>query len=340
MRKPNEALIAFQQVVQLQPTNYWAWHDRGKLLEKLGQSEAAIASYDRVLQLKPDFKASIDARTRILKQLHQSVIAPTVDEDVTIFSGTTEKGRSTSSNLGVGKATIKTVQQPQPYAAALNAGESSAFSEETSIVNHATGSSDTHLIRLIEEETSINFLVASLTGADIASEPLSTVAPETYQTLFNKGRTLEKLQRYGEALIAFNQALQQCANDPELWRCQATVLTFLGRHDEAVDSYHRALQLQPEHVELRCCLGASLMRSQRYKEAIAAFEQALRLKPKRHIPWYWRGRALVELKQYAEAVRSFENAIALKPDFQPAIADCKRIQYRLKQLEQGTVCGV
>ena len=82
------------------------------------------------------------------------------------------------------------------------------------------------------------------------------------------------------------------------------------------------------------------MRSQRYKEAIAAFEQALRLKPKRHIPWYWRGRALVELKQYAEAVRSFEKAIALKPDFQPAIADCKRIQNRLKQLEQGTACGV
>jgi len=343
-KKPNEALIAFQQVIQLQPTNYWAWHDRGKLLEKLGQSEAAIASYDRVLQLKPDFKASVDARTRILKQLHQSVIAPTVDEDVTIFSGTTEKGCLTSSsNLAVGQAAIKTLQQPQQYAAALNSGESSAFSEETSIINRVTGSSDTHLIRLVEEETSINFLVASLTGQaltsePVRSEPISMAAPETYQALFNKGRTLEKSQRYGEALIAFNQALQQCANDPELWRCQATVLTFLGRHDEAVTSYNQALQLNPEHVELWCCLGAGLIRSQRYKEAIAAFEQAIRLKPKRHIPWYWRGRALVELKQYAEAIRSFENAIALKPDFQPAIADCKRIQNRLTRLEHSASC--
>ncbi|PZV11862.1 MAG: hypothetical protein DCF22_13545 [Leptolyngbya sp.] len=339
VKKTHEALIAFQQVVQLQPTNFWAWHDRGKLLEKLGQSEAAIASYDRVLQLKPDFQASVDARTRILKQLHQSVIAPTVDEDVTIFSGTTEKNCFTSSNLGLRQAASSKAQQPQEYAAALNLDTSSDFFEETSIINCTPNAPDTDLIHLIEEEeTQINFLVTSLTGADLAPEPPNTPAPDTHHIWFNQGRTLEKLQRYGEALAAFNQALQYCSDDPELWRCQANVLTLLSRHDEAVTAYNKALQLNPQHVELWCCLGASLMRSQRYKEAITAFERAIRLKPKRHIPWYWRGRALAELKQYLEAIRSFENAIALKPDFQPAIADCKRIQNRLKQLEQSAGC--
>ena len=343
VRKPHEALIAFQQVIQLQPTNYWAWHDRGKLLEKLGQSEAAIASYDRVLQLKPDFQASVDARNRILKQLHQSVITPIVEEDVTIFSGITEKGDFTNpQNLTVLKAAHKT-EQPSQNSAALNR-TSRVASEETFIISPSTDPPNTDLNLIEEEETSINFLVASLIGAEapepLNSKSLSPVVPDTYKTLFSQGRTLEKLQRYEEALTAFNQALQTCSDDPELWRCQANVLTLLGRHDEAVASYHKALQLQPEQVELWCCLGASLMRSQRYNEAVAAFEQAIRLKPKRYVPWYWRGRALVELKQYVEAIRSFENAIALKPDFQPAIVDCKRIRNRLKQLEQGAECRV
>jgi tetratricopeptide (TPR) repeat protein len=345
VQKPNEALIAFQQVVQLQPANYWAWHDRGKLLEKLGQSEAAIASYDRVLQLKPDFQASVEARTRILKQLHQSVIAPTVDEDVTIFSRTTEKDGLTSSNFGLRQAPFshaqQNAQQPQSSTAALNLDTASDFFEETSIINCAPNAPNTpnlDPIHLIEEETQINFLVTSLIGADPVPQPANTAAPETHHTWFNQGRTLEKLQRYGEALAAFNQALQSCSDDPELWRCQANVLTLLSRHDEAVTAYNKALQLNPEHVELWCCLGASLMRSQRYKDAIAAFERAIRLKPKRHIPWYWRGRALAELKQYLEAIRSFENAIALKPDFQPAIADCKRIQNRINQLKQSAGC--
>jgi tetratricopeptide (TPR) repeat protein len=343
LEQPNAALIAFQQVIQLQPSNYWAWHDRGKLLEQLGQSEAAIASYDRVLQLKPDFQASITARTRILKQLHQAVITLPIEDDVTVFSAATQPDpvKNSFSLVSTQVAPNSAQNPPQNYSAAPGMPiETSGSIEETSIVNPAIAQSHMDLVhQMEEEETTINLLVASLTGQAFGAQPVGTaIAPVSYQDLFSKGRMLEKVQQYKEALIAFNQALQQCSSDPELWRCQANMLTLVGRHEEAVISYNNALQLNPSHVELWCCLGASLIRSQRYQEAVAAFEKAIRLKPKRHIPWYWRGRALVELKQYAEAVKSFETAIGLKPNFQPAIADCKRIQNRRKQLEQGAGC--
>jgi tetratricopeptide (TPR) repeat protein len=49
-----EVLIALDRILEIVPDSYAAWHWRGNALSNLGQYEAALASYDRALILKPN----------------------------------------------------------------------------------------------------------------------------------------------------------------------------------------------------------------------------------------------------------------------------------------------
>ncbi|WP_168535980.1 tetratricopeptide repeat protein [Anabaena sp. UHCC 0253] len=49
-----EAIASFDKVLQFKPDNHDAWNNRGVALEKLGRYEEAIVSFDKALQFKPD----------------------------------------------------------------------------------------------------------------------------------------------------------------------------------------------------------------------------------------------------------------------------------------------
>lgn len=332
LNQTEAALAAFQRVVQLQPENYWAWHDRGKLLEQSGQFEGAIACYDRVVQLKPDFQAAIEGRTRILRQQHHGIAfnaevdgsqseplaeAPTPAQAQLTIARLANSARSSSSEMPLEERTsIVAAVMPEPTQ--IHLPEPANSPEETRINSTSTVQAD--LSR------------ADQTG--IRAEVESVVSPpeiSDYQVWFNRGREFEQQQQYPDALAAFEHAIQRCKTDPELWRYRGNVLSLLGRHREAIASYTRAVQLNANSAELWSCMGGCCMRLRQFGRAIEAFERAIELKPNHHTLWYWRGRALVESGQYLEALHSLEQAISLKPDFQPAIADAKRVRTYLKQ---------
>ena len=55
MQRYSEALIAFDQVIQLKPDNWEAWAQRGDILQKLQRTQDAITSYGVALEIKPDY---------------------------------------------------------------------------------------------------------------------------------------------------------------------------------------------------------------------------------------------------------------------------------------------
>ena len=44
-----EAIECFDNVIQLDPESYNAWHNKGKILETLGKSREAIVCYDKAV---------------------------------------------------------------------------------------------------------------------------------------------------------------------------------------------------------------------------------------------------------------------------------------------------
>jgi tetratricopeptide (TPR) repeat protein len=49
------AIASYDQAVKIKPDLHEAWYNRGISLSKLGQYEAAIASYDQAVKIKPDY---------------------------------------------------------------------------------------------------------------------------------------------------------------------------------------------------------------------------------------------------------------------------------------------
>jgi tetratricopeptide (TPR) repeat protein len=59
-------------VIQLQPNNAVAWFNRGAALGNLQRYEDAIASFNKAIQIQPDFDVAIENRKQALSQIHQN----------------------------------------------------------------------------------------------------------------------------------------------------------------------------------------------------------------------------------------------------------------------------
>jgi superkiller protein 3 len=50
-----EAIASYDKALEIKPDFHEAWNNRGNALDNLGRLEDAIASYDKALEIKPDY---------------------------------------------------------------------------------------------------------------------------------------------------------------------------------------------------------------------------------------------------------------------------------------------
>ncbi|MBD2021225.1 tetratricopeptide repeat protein, partial [Leptolyngbya sp. FACHB-36] len=232
LQRYEDAVASYYRVVQLQPDNCWAWLDRARLLEQLQQPEAAIAAYDRALQIKPELHTAVEGRRRALAQLHGRLLLTADVEDETLVSSCTDDRSQSDAVTHDLNAVLNQVKQELQTSSALNEAETivrQAHVEETAI--HPS----------LEDATIVRHPVPAPT-AEVSVEHAPLTKEDQYRRWFQKGQALEKLQRYTEALVAYNQASQLRTDDPVLWRWRGNVLHMLRRYEEAISSYESALQ--------------------------------------------------------------------------------------------------
>ncbi len=54
LKRYASAIACYDRALELRPNDYWAWYQRGNVLEDLSRTEEAIASYDKALEIKPN----------------------------------------------------------------------------------------------------------------------------------------------------------------------------------------------------------------------------------------------------------------------------------------------
>ncbi|HEY9799228.1 MAG TPA: tetratricopeptide repeat protein [Leptolyngbyaceae cyanobacterium] len=132
--------------------------------------------------------------------------------------------------------------------------------------------------------------------------------------LAKQGNTLFELQRYKDALAAYQEAVNIRPDYAVAWNGQGKTLFRLKQYQEALSAYDKAIQINPEYLEAWSGRGEALQNLQRYKEAIASFDKAIQLNEDYPEVWNARGEAFSNLKQYDEAIKSYDKAIEFKPD--------------------------
>ncbi|MEG5137493.1 MULTISPECIES: tetratricopeptide repeat protein [unclassified Microcoleus] len=127
----------------------------------------------------------------------------------------------------------------------------------------------------------------------------------------NKGNVLTNLERYDEALVSLDRAIELDANDQSAWAWRGYVLGELKCYEEALISYDRAIKLDANDQSAWFSRGWTLYNLGRYDEALVSFDRAIELDANYQRAWYWRGNVLNNLKRYDEALASFDRALEL-----------------------------
>ena len=134
----------------------------------------------------------------------------------------------------------------------------------------------------------------------------------------NKGNALAELERYDEAIEAFNEAIRLDPNDPQTWSAKGISLMMQGKYDGAIKAYDEAIKLDPNDALIWNSKGIALGKQEKYDEAVEAFNEAIKIDPNYAGDWNNKGNALAELERYDEAIEAFNEAIRLDPNYAEA----------------------
>jgi tetratricopeptide (TPR) repeat protein len=147
----------------------------------------------------------------------------------------------------------------------------------------------------------------------LASYELALAQGDDAQTLNNRGVTLNRLERYQEALESFGRALRLRPRYPEALNNRGIALLALDFPERALDSFDRALDLDPRHAEACNNRGNALRAMQRLEEALHSYDRALQLKAAYAEAHSNRAAALNALGRHEDALSSADRALALRP---------------------------
>lgn len=94
--------------------------------------------------------------------------------------------------------------------------------------------------------------------------------------LLGKGQTLMRLNRPGEALDVFDEALAIDPENADVYVKKGTALERMKKFDEAVACYDRAIAANQSMTLAYLCKGGVYNQMERFSEALECYEQALR----------------------------------------------------------------
>lgn len=125
---------------------------------------------------------------------------------------------------------------------------------------------------------------------------------------------LKQLHRYEPALEAIEQALQLQENLPAAWLLKGQILADLQKYNEAITAYDRAVQLN-SHEQQRVWPHQAYVyiRLNQYAEALACLDQALALNPDDGYLYYLKADYYASQQQVDPALQHLQQAIQLQP---------------------------
>jgi tetratricopeptide (TPR) repeat protein len=218
--KKTEAVASYDRVLNLRGDHPEVLSNRGGTLHELERFEEALASYDRALAVRPDYAEAFSNRGNTLRSLNR------FDEAVASYDRA----------LAI---------RPDHVTALCNRGGT--------------------LLQLRRLDDALASLDRAL-----------TLAPNHAEALSNRGVTLHRLNRFEDALASYDRALMVRPNYAEAHCNRGVTLHEMRRFGEALASYAHALAARPDYAEAHFNEGLSRALIGDYERGLQKFE------------WRWR----------------------------------------------------
>jgi tetratricopeptide (TPR) repeat protein len=185
------AIASYDRAVELRPDLYEYWFNRGLTLFHLGRFLEAIESYNKALEIKPDFQQcwyNQGATLGELARFHEAIAS--FDQAIEI--------------------------KPNYYQAWSSRG----------LALRKSG-------RLLE---AINSYDRAL-----------LIEPQDHENWHFRGLALAEAGRFDDAIISYDKAIDILPDYYEAWSSKGTALYNLGRFEDAIVSYEKAIEIMPDY---------------------------------------------------------------------------------------------
>jgi len=140
---------------------------------------------------------------------------------------------------------------------------------------------------------------------------------------------LFKLKRHDDLLVHSERALHIYPYDPSILSYRGKTLEILGEYEEAVTCFQRALEVCHDDGQLSFALGRTLSKLHRDKEAIDHLVAAMNMLENSPDILAYVGHTLIELGKYGAAVDIFNRGLQEHPEERDLIAERDRALQKL-----------
>ena len=155
-------------------------------------------------------------------------------------------------------------------------------------------------------------VVVDAPGCVVGSDSSSYIVPgSSAEAWFGKGNDLRVQDKYDEALMAYDRAIELEPLYAEAWNFKGVTFIGLGRYDEALQALDKAIELKPDYASAWADKGWVLNSEGKYNESIQALDKAIELEPLYAEAWNGKSVDLISLERYEDALQASEKAIEL-----------------------------
>ena len=256
-RRYEEALTAYERVIQMDPHDARAYSNKGNALRKLKRYKEALEAYEHALTIDPKSAFVWISEGKVfysLKRYDEALVA--YNRALVINPG----------NAVIWASKGNVLYALKRYREALEAYDSAL-----------TVKSDDASIWTAKGE--VLYRQKRYREALEAYDRALAITSDDVGIWIAKGNKLYKLKRYEEVLATYERILAITPNNAPIWSNKGNVLYQVGRYDEALDAYNKALTITPRKARIWSDKGAVLYKLERYDEALDAYKFAQFLDP-------------------------------------------------------------
>ncbi|OZH54336.1 hypothetical protein AFK68_11600 [Hydrocoleum sp. CS-953] len=310
--KLKEALDSYNKALEIKPDFGEVYANIGTIFAQQKQWEQAIQNYRRAIAIKPYFAGAYRNLAKIYTQVNQSVEAA----EYLYQAFRLEPGKATAEEfLFTGNTLSENGQLEQAIACYQEAiklkprlVEASYKLGEILIQNGQWGEAVACYQRVISANPK-NLEAYQKLGDGLLKQGQLELALQNYQKAQKlEPNNTEFKQKIGEIYYRYGEAFQE-----------------QGKIEEAVKAYSQATENYPQFDIPYGRLGEIFSQQEKWEEAVKVYQKASEIKSDNS--WYHNslGEALKKLEKWEEAVTAYRKAIELNPDFSWShnnLADC------------------
>jgi Uma2 family endonuclease/Flp pilus assembly protein TadD len=190
LKRFEEAIVSFDKALEIQPDFHEAWYNQGIALNNLGRLNEAITSYDKALKIKPDKHEAWYCRGTVLEELgHHNDALASYDKALEIKLDFYQAWNNRGGALG-----------------------------------------------------KLGHLKEALTSYDKALE----IKPYHHEAWCNRGFVLYNLVRLNEAIASYNKALEFKPDYADAFYNKACCYALQGDVEQALENLQQAIRLSPD----------------------------------------------------------------------------------------------